>query len=229
VPPLESAAAPPPVESEPAPELFSLDGRFVRLVPLELGHLDALLEVATSDPSTFTYTPVPWDRSSMAEYVDKALAKRASGVHYPFVTVRRSDDRVVGSTRFYDIERWDWEWLYPGSEEQRRTSPDVVSIGYTWLHPSAQRTPLNTEAKLLMMTHAFETWNVRALRLQTDARNARSRAAIERIGCVLDGVIRADRPAADGTIRDTALYSMVADEWPAHRRRLADRLGDPDG
>jgi N-acetyltransferase len=225
VPPIGS---PRPAGGSPPHELFSLEGRFVRLEPLELAHLDALLDTATSDPSTFTYTPVPWDRPSMAEYVDKALAKRAAGVHYPFVTVRQSDDRVVGSTRFYDIERWDWEWLYPGSEHQGRSDPDVVSIGYTWLHPSAQRTSINTEAKLLMMTHAFEQWKVRALRLQTDARNARSRAAIERIGCVLDGVIRADRPAADGTIRDTALYSMVADEWPSHRRRLADRLGDVD-
>lgn len=205
-------------------ELFSLEGRFVRLVPLDRTDLDALLEAATSDPSTFTFTPVPWDRASMTEYVERALAKRESGEHYPFVIVRRGDDGIVGSTRFYDIERWDWEWLFPGSEQRRRSDPDVVSIGYTWLHPSAQRTPVNTEAKILMMTHAFERWGVRALRLQTDARNTRSRAAIERIGCVLDGVIRADRPAADGTIRDTAVYSMLANEWPAHRRRLADRM-----
>jgi N-acetyltransferase len=205
-------------------QLFSLEGRFVRLVPLERAHLDALLEAATSAPSSFAYTPVPWDRESMREYVERAIAKRSSGDHYPFVTVRRHDDHIVGSTRFYDIERWDWRWLFPGSEQEERSGPDVVSIGYTWLHPSARRTPVNTEAKLLMMTQAFERWRVRALRLQTDARNARSRAAIERIGCVLDGVIRADRPAADGTVRDTAIYSMLADEWPIHRRRLEDRL-----
>ena len=83
----------------------------------------------------------------------------------------------------------------------------MASIGYTWFRPSGQRTPINTEAKLLMMTHAFEQWQVRAVRLQTDARNARSRAAIERLGLFLDGVIRADRPGADGAVRDSAVFS----------------------
>jgi RimJ/RimL family protein N-acetyltransferase len=101
----------------------------------------------------------------------------------------------------------------------------VASIGYTWLEPSAQRSPVNTEAKLLMMTHAFEQWEARAVRIQTDARNLRSRRAIERLGCTLDGVIRADRPAADGGVRDTAVFSMLDREWPVHRQRLVDRLG----
>ncbi len=100
----------------------------------------------------------------------------------------------------------------------------MACIGYTWLDPSAQRTPINTEAKLLMMGYAFEEWEVRVVRIQTDARNARSRRAIERLGCALDGVVRAERPAADGGVRDTAVYSMLDREWPGHRQRLAERL-----
>ena len=205
------------------PDLFSLEGRFVHLLPLGEEHLEGLLEAA-GDRSTFAYTPVPWDRPTMAAYVDGAIARRASGEHYPFATFSVEDRCIVGSTRYYDLAPWDWSSLFPGSEAHQRHDPDVASIGYTWLSPRAQRTPVNTEAKLLMMAHAFAHWEVRAVRLQTDARNQRSRAAIERLGCALDGVIRSERPAADGSVRDSAVYSMLADEWPAHRRRLEQRL-----
>ncbi len=213
-------------DSGAVPDLFSLEGRFVRLVPMEWAHIDGLLEVANRDRTTFTFTPVPWDRSSMADYVDSALAERDAGIHYPFVTYDGDGDRILGSTRFYDMAHWNWSGLFPHSGQPDRVELDTTSIGYTWLHPSAQRSPVNTEAKLLMMGHAFERWGVRVLRLQTDARNTRSRAAIERLGCLLDGVIRAERPAADGTVRDTATYSMLADEWPRHRQRLSERLID---
>jgi RimJ/RimL family protein N-acetyltransferase len=205
-------------------ELFSLTGRFVHLLPMGPEHIDALVQAADDDRSTFGFTPVPWDRDGMTAYVEKALAKRAGGEHYPFVTFSTDQQRIVGSTRFYDLATWDWSSLFPGSEVHRRTGPDVASIGYTWLHPSVQRTPFNTEAKLLMLTHAFEQWRVRAVRFWTDARNTRSRAAIQRLGCTLDGVVRADRPAADGTVRDSATYSMLAAEWPPSRQRLTERL-----
>ena len=206
-------------------ELFTLEGRFVHLLPMGPEHLDGLTAAATGDRSTFGYTPIPWDRSGMSAYVDRALAKRDTGDQYPFVTWSVESRRIVGSTRFYDLTPWEWTDLFPGSESlQRRDRPDVASIGYTWLDPSAQRSPVNTEAKLLMMTHAFEQWEVRAVRIQTDARNLRSRRAIERLGCALDGVIRADRPAADGGVRDTAVFSMLDREWPVHRQRLVDRL-----
>jgi len=208
------------------PDHFSLEGRHVRLLPMDLGHVDGLLAAATADRSTFEFTPVPWDRPSMNGYVEAALARRESGDQFPFVTWSVDAGRVVGSTRFYDLTPWDWSSLYPGSDaRQRHRRPDTANIGYTWLEPSAQRTPVNTEAKLLMMAHAFERWEVRAVRLQTDARNARSRAAIERLGCSLDGVIRAERPASDGTVRDTAVFSMLPGEWPVHRRRLFEHLG----
>ena len=206
-------------------DLFSLEGRFVHLMPMGLDHVDGLLAAAQDDRSSFSFTPVPWNRPTMTAYVELAITRRAAGDQYPFVTWSVGQHRIVGSTRFYDLTPWNWSDLFPGSESlERHDRPDVASIGYTWLHPSAQRTPINTEAKVLMMTHAFAQWGARAIRIQTDARNARSRAAIQRLGCALDGVIRADRPASDGGVRDTAIFSMLPGEWPQHRQRLIKRL-----
>ncbi|MBV8463545.1 MAG: GNAT family N-acetyltransferase [Acidimicrobiales bacterium] len=210
---------------DPVPP-FSLAGRHVRMTPLEAGDVDALLEAVTEDRSTYDFAALPWDRPTMEAYVHRALEQRAAGAHYPFVTWSIDAAQVVGSTRFYDLTRWDWEGVYPGSERQRRPGAiDAVNIGYTWLRPSAQRTPVNSEAKLLMLTHAFECWGTRAVRLKTDARNERSRAAIVRLGCTLDGVLRSERPAPDGTVRDSAYFSMLASEWPPNRARLRARLG----
>jgi RimJ/RimL family protein N-acetyltransferase len=205
----------------------SLEGRFVHLIPLGEEHIEPLLEAANGDRFTFAYTPIPWDHETMTAYVHGAMARRESGEQYPFATFSVDRGRIVGATRFYDLERWDWSSLYPGSEvHQPDDCLDVASIGYTWLSRPAQRTSINTEAKLLMMTYAFDRWRVRAVRLKTDARNDRSRAAIERLGCRLDGVVRAERPAADGTVRDSAVYSMLAGEWPVHRLRLTQRLSE---
>ena len=203
-----------------------LEGTHVRLEPLSRAHVDGLLAAATGDRSSFTYTHVPDDRAGMAGYVGRALDRAAAGDQVPFATVSVALGRVVGSTRFYELEPWDWTTLSPGAVAVPATGTlDRASIGHTWLDPAAQRSPVNTEAKLLLLAHAFDTWGVRAVRLQTDARNARSRAAIERIGCTLDGVLRVDRPAADGTVRDSAVFSMLADEWPAARAALVARLG----
>jgi RimJ/RimL family protein N-acetyltransferase len=220
------------------PEHFTLEGRHVHLRPLGPEHIDGLLEAAGGDRSTFAFTPVPWDRASMTAYVERAMAKRESGDHYPFATWSVAAGRIVGSTRFYDLDVWDWSTTQyppagsdPGQVGAGDSAPragdrlDVASIGYTWLHPSAQRTPVNSEAKLMMLDHAFDRWGTLAVRIQTDARNARSRAAIARLGFALDGILRADKPGADGTVRDSAVFSLLADEWPAHRARLVDRLG----
>ena len=135
------------------PEHLSLEGRHVRLLALGPEHVDGLLAAATVDRSTFEYTPVPSDRAGMAAYVDAAMAKRESGHHEPFVTWSLAARRIVGSTRFYDLATWDWSSHSPGTDAlRRRGRPDVAGIGYTWLEPSAQRSPVNTEAKLLMMT-----------------------------------------------------------------------------
>jgi RimJ/RimL family protein N-acetyltransferase len=206
-------------------EPFTLEGVHVRLEPLSFDHVDGLLAAATGDRSSFTYTVVPDDRPAVADYVTRALHHADAGDQVPFATVSLAHGRVVGSTRFYDLEPWDWTAIAPGAVGGPRTgSVDRASIGHTWIDPVAQRTPVNTEAKLLMMDHAFAAWGARAVRLQTDARNVRSRTAIARLGCSLDGVLRADRPAADGTVRDSAVFSILAEEWPAARARLVGRL-----
>jgi RimJ/RimL family protein N-acetyltransferase len=207
------------------PELPELRGRHVVLEPMTAAHVDELLAAATGDRSTFRFTPIPGDRPAMARYVEKAEAARDAGTQVPLVSRRLTDGRVVGSTRFYDLEYWDWSSSAPGPASSRSgPGPDTANIGYTWLVPDAQRSPINTEAKLLMLGHAFEAWQVRVVRIQTDARNQRSRRAIERLGCTLDGIIRRQRPAADGDVRDTALYSMVTEEWPTARAALEAHL-----
>src|SRR5262249_40817983 len=119
-------------------------------------------------------------------------------------------------------------WSGPPGHPPRRGEdlPDVVEIGAPWLAALAQRTAINTEAKLLMLTHAFETWRVHRVSLMTDARNERSRRAILRLGARFDGVIRAQRTAVDGTIRDTAAFSILEEEWPMVKQQLQSRL-DP--
>jgi RimJ/RimL family protein N-acetyltransferase len=205
---------------------FTLEGTHVRLEPMSTDHVDGLLAAATGDRSTFDYTVVPEDRASVTHYVDRALEHAVAGDQVPFATVSLALDRVVGSTRFYELETWDWASAAPGVVlTPADRTVDRASIGHTWLDPAVQRSPVNTEAKLLMLDHAFTTWGVRAVRLQTDARNARSRVAIARLGCSLDGVLRADKPASDGTVRDSAVFSILAEEWPAARLQLVGRAG----
>jgi RimJ/RimL family protein N-acetyltransferase len=215
-------------------EPFVLEGRFVRLEPLRRSHVPALVEAAALDRSNYQWAYVPDGTEHMTAYVQDALAKVASGAHVAFATVQRGGDadgegggetdgdRVVGSTRFCEVSHWQWP---PVAVHQRHGVPDVTDIGFTWLAGPAQRTPVNTEAKLLMMTHAFEVWKVHRVGLQTDVRNGRSWAAIERIGGQLDGIMRADRPGSDDTVRTSARFSIMASEWPDVKARLMARLG----
>ncbi|HKZ07308.1 MAG TPA: GNAT family N-acetyltransferase [Methylomirabilota bacterium] len=200
-----------------------LEGRHVRLEPLTVGHAGALAQAASGPRDTYGFTIVPADLAETRRYIEAALADQAAGRALPFATVARATGRVAGSTRFGNIEFWPWAGGNPHQRGAER--PDVVEIGWTWLHADAQRTAINTEAKLLMLTQAFETWRVHAVKLNTDARNARSRAAIERIGARFDGVLRCHRPASDGAIRDTAAFSLLEAEWPAAKARLLARLG----
>ncbi len=195
-----------------------LSGRHVRLEPLEHRHIPGLTAASAGDPELYRWSKVPRGEAEVGRYVDTALAWRDAGTALAFATVRVADGMVIGSTRFFDIEHWTWP---AGHASHGRTIPDVCEIGYTWLTRSALRTPANTEAKLLMLTHAFETWRVLRVCLHTDARNARSRAAIERIGGKFEGILRAHRMAADFTPRDSARYSIVAAEWPEVKQRLA--------
>lgn len=197
----------------------------MRLEPLAMDHVADLVAAAGDDRATFGWTRVPWDEESAEAYVAEALERRDRGDQLPFATRSLALGRVVGTTRFYDLAPWDWTGLFPGSAALAGDDvPPRASIGHTWLGPAAQRTPVNTEAKVLMLDHAFATWGVAAVRIQSDARNVRSRTAIERIGFSLDGILRVDMPAPDGTLRDSAVYSMLAAEWPAHRARLVAAL-----
>jgi N-acetyltransferase len=198
-----------------------LTGKYVRLEPLEHRHVDDLVAASAGDASLYQWSPVPRGQAEAVKYVDTALAWRDAKTAVPFATVRGRDGTVIGSTRFWNLERWAWP---PGHARQGRRDPDACEIGYTWLSRTAIRTGANTDAKLLMLTHAFETWQVLRVCFHTDARNQRSRAALERIGAKFEGILRAHRMAADYTARDSARYSIVASEWPGVKEHLSHLL-----
>ncbi len=200
-----------------------LQGRHVRLEPLELRHAEGLATASAADPSLYQWSPVPRGEPEATQYINTALEWYAAGKAVSFATVRISDGVVVGSTRFFDLERWAWPEGHPS---HGRSAPDVCEIGYTWLTRPAIRTAVNTEAKLLMLTHAFETWRVLRVCLHTDVRNARSRAAIERIGGQFEGILRSHRMAADFIPRDSARYSIIASEWHSVKQRLVQVSGE---
>jgi RimJ/RimL family protein N-acetyltransferase len=193
-----------------------LQGRHIRIEPLDQRHADGLAAAAAMDASLYQWSPVPQDKAEAASYIDTALAWQEAGTAAPFATVRIDDGAVIGSTRFFNIEHWSW----PPDHPRHGSFADACEIGYTWLARSAIRTAANTEAKLLMLQHAFETWRLLRVCLHTDVRNQRSRAAIERIGGKFEGILRAHRMAADFIARDSARYSIVAAEWPDVQRHL---------
>jgi RimJ/RimL family protein N-acetyltransferase len=198
-----------------------LTGRHVRLEPLAREHMPGLVAAAAEDPTLYRWTTLPLDLEGMSRYVDAALGSRAAGTALPFATVRLADGKVIGSTRFFDIERWDWPAGHPHAD---RPGPDGCEIGYTWLAASAIRTPANTEAKILMLEQAFERWRVQRVCFHTDMRNERSRNALARLGAVFEGTLRAHRLASDFIPRDSARFSIIAAEWPGVRQRLTERL-----
>ena len=206
---------------------FALEGRQVRLEPLSLDHVDALALAGAGDRGSFGYTWVPDGRDEAEAYVRGAIdAAPLRGLRGPSARGRRDrrqhavprprgvrDPGAVAAGRGAGIE--------PSDEHP----PSVAEIGSTWYCASAQRTAVNTETKLLLLTHAFEVWDVLRVTLKTDARNAASRAAIERVGGRFEGVRRAHTMATDGTVRDTAYFSIVAAEWSGVRAGLVGRLG----
>ncbi|MFZ0685843.1 MAG: GNAT family protein, partial [Terriglobales bacterium] len=214
---------------------FVLPGSSVLLEPIDLRHVDGLVAAAAEDPSLYQWSPVPQGKTEATSYINTALSWRDAGTAATFAIVKRlavsgqtkdrvDDGLVLGSTRFFNLERWPWP---QGHARHGREFPDACEIGYTWLARSAIRTPANTEAKLLMLTHAFETWQVLRVCLHTDVRNLRSRAAIERIGGKFEGILRAHRMAADFIARDSARFSIIAAEWPEAKRRLHRLLQRP--
>ena len=209
---------------------FTLTGRHVQLEPLALEHGEGLAAAAAEERGSYGYTWVPDGVDETRTYIEAALGHAAGGRALPFAVRRLSDGAVVGSTRFLDLEVFDDPAPWPpgigvGRAPSDEHPPSVAEIGSTWYAASAQRTAVNTEAKLLLLAHAFETWRTLRVTLKTDARNAASRAAIERIGARFVGVRRVHTVATDGGPRDTAYFSIVAAEWFTIRAGLVSRLG----
>lgn len=194
----------------PWPAPVTLASPQARLEPLSPAHHDVLCEAARDGELwKLWYTAVP-SPEGMAAEIARRLALQAAGSMLPF-TVFDAGGRVVGMTTYMHIDA-----------VHRR-----VEIGSTWTAASAQRTPLNTGAKRLLLGHAFETLDCIAVEFRTHRLNTQSRRAIERLGAQLDGVLRAHQRTADGSVRDTAVYSITASEWPAVRAHLDWQLNKP--
>ena len=193
-----------------------LCGSLVRLEPLCLSHVPDLALAAEEDRSAYAYTMIP-RADDTAGYV---ATQMASDGMTPFAQIRVRDGAAVGCTTLFNPRTW------PGREELI-----AIEIGWTWLAASAQRTGINAEAKLLLLTHAFETLTVARVDLKTDARNQRSRRAIERLGARFEGVLRnwspSRAPGEEGKLRDSAIFSVTAAEWQAVKSWLANRLARP--
>ena len=184
-----------------------LEGRHVRLEPLSLAHHEAL--AAVLDPTLTQWFPHPvTNAAELRAFIAVSLEDQQRGVALPFATVERASGRVVGSTRFGAIDR-----------ANRRMEIGWTFVGRTW-----QRTAVNTEAKLLMMAHAFEALSAIRIEFKTDALNAQSRAALARLGAVEEGYFRNHMITADGRIRHSVWFSVVESEWPRIKRQLEGRL-----
>ncbi len=193
-----------------------LEGALVRLEPLGRHHTSGLAAAAEENRDSYSYTWVP-TAPEVGAYVDAQLARAAAGKLAPYAQVSLRTGRVVGATAYWDPRMW------PGDDRRF-----AVEIGFTWLAASAQGTGVNTEAKYLLFKHAFENWDVARVDLKTDARNSRSRAAIESVGARFEGVLRnwsrSWAPGEDGLLRDSAMYSVVQQDWPQCRAKLEERL-----
>ncbi|HET8551257.1 MAG TPA: GNAT family protein [Gammaproteobacteria bacterium] len=197
--------------TEPAIPPVTLEGNYVRLEPLSLDHLEALCGVGFDD-ALWQWIPKPiLSRSDMRAYIEAALAGQQAGHMLPFATVERASGRVVGSTRFGAIDL-----------ANRR-----LEIGWTWIARPWQRTAVNTEAKLLMLRHAFETLGCHRVEFKTDNLNERSRNAILRLGAKQEGIFRKHIVTASGRLRDSVYFSIIDDEWPVVETRLQEKLASP--
>lgn len=201
---------------------LTLEGEHVRLEPLTMAHEAALADAAADGELWNTQVTIIPRREGMKDYIQFALDGLAQGNQLPFVIARKaqpdtaspddanvnSANRIVGSTRFYEI--------FPADRK--------CAIGYTWLAQSAQRTPINTECKLLLLTHAFETWNCVRVELITDVLNEQSRAAILRLGARQEGILRKHLILPSGRVRDSVFFSITDDEWPEVKSKLQAKL-----
>jgi RimJ/RimL family protein N-acetyltransferase len=185
-----------------------LEGSHVRLEPLMSSHHDDLVVAAEDGELWNSIVTIVPSRTTMLTYIEEALQGQAQGRELPFVIIQKSSGQIVGTTRYYNIDR-----------EHRR-----VEVGYTWLAVSAQRTAVNTEAKLLLLTQAFEQWRCIRVELITDVLNQQSRTAIARLGATQEGILRNHMIMPDGRIRDSVCFSIIEPEWPEVKARLLAKL-----
>ncbi len=185
-----------------------LEGKNVRLEPMRVDHLPALIE-AGMDESLWKWTNnVVKDESDIERYVRDALAMQMQGTALPFVTIDKATETAVGSTRFDNID----------------TVNRKAEIGWTWINPKWQRTVINTEAKLLMLTHAFEVWNCIRVELKTDSNNKKSKNAMRRIGCTEEGTMRNHMITESGRFRHSVYFSIIQTEWESVKADLTSKL-----
>lgn len=196
---------------KPIDPFVVLEGEMVRMEPLTLDHLPALYEIGLH-PELWKWTnAICTTEPALRAYVEEAIASREQGTAVPFVTFDKVSNRVVGSSRFGNID-----------SRNRR-----VEIGWTWITPSAQRSHVNSAAKLLMLSYAFEQLGCIRVELKTDALNMKSRNAMLRLGCKEEGTFRKHMITDAGRLRDTAYFSITDEEWPPIRERLVSSLGQP--
>ena len=191
-------------------EPLVLEGKHVRLEPMRVDHLPALCDVGL-EPSLWKWTGnVVESAADIEMYVRNAMSERDRGTALPFVTIERVSGKVVGSTRFGNIDVLNLK----------------AEIGWTWISPQWQRSAINTEAKLLMLTHAFETWKCIRVELKTDANNKVSQKAIKRIGGVKEGILRNHMITETGRYRDSVYFSIIESEWESAKANLASKIRD---
>lgn len=189
-------------------EAVVLQGEVVRLEPMSVDHLDGLCEVGL-DESLWTLIPTKVaSREDMLAYIESAIADRERGVALPFVTIEKESGKIIGSTRFGNID----------------TANLRTEIGWTWIAPAWQRSRVNTEAKLLMLNHAFEAWKCIRVEFKTDSLNERSRDAIKRIGAAEEGIFRNHMITSSGRFRHSVYFSIIETEWESVKASLRSKL-----
>jgi RimJ/RimL family protein N-acetyltransferase len=187
---------------------LTLSGRHIRLEPLTAAHADALWAIG-QDEGVWSLNPEPVrSLDAMRAYVAQALDEQARGISLPFATILQESNQALGSTRFGNIV----------------TAHRVAEIGWTWITPAWQRTYVNSEAKYLMLRHAFETWHCNRVEFKTDSLNTRSRNAILRLGATEEGTFRNHIITASGRLRHSVYFSIIDSEWPAVKARLESYL-----
>jgi RimJ/RimL family protein N-acetyltransferase len=193
------------------PRPGTLTGPIVRLVPLDEHYREPLREAAKLDEGIWQYFPLTFNGAGddFDEWFHHALARYRADEHFPFAVVRRSDDKILGTTRFYDMS----------------AIHGRLAVGSTWYVPEARGSLINAEVRWLTLSHAFDVWAVNRVELITDPRNLASRAAMKLLGAVQEGVIRRHLIYKDGRVRDSVLFSIIREEWPTVRDRLAATLG----